>query len=61
MCQNVLHFVMEVHLSIVISLKLSFYFSETQGTLFRFSKQSSPWKDYEPDTEMPVQFLILLT
>lgn len=42
MCQNVLHFVMEVHLSIAILLQLALYFSETQGILFRFSDQSLP-------------------
>lgn len=62
MCQNVLHFVMEVHLSIVISLQLSFYFFLKPDVLFSdFPTELYFWKDCETDTEIPLQFLALLT
>lgn len=54
MCQNVLHFVMEVHLSIVISLQLSFIFLKLKVFFSDFPTDLYLWKDYGPDTEMPL-------
>lgn len=59
MCQNVLHFVMEVHLSIAILLQLSLYFSETHFSVFLTNLDL--WKYCAPDTDLPLQFLALFT